>query len=685
VVYRAYDARLKCDVAVKFIRRGQIPTDHLDIVLKRFEREAKRMAKFNHPNIVPVIEYGEHEGNPYLVMPFFPTGTLKTKTGKPIPYQEAARFLIPLAHALAYAHKQGTIHRDVKPANILLTDTGQPMLTDFGIAKVLDLEEGQTLTGTGIIVGTPKYMAPEQWKNRVSPQTDIYALGIVFYELVTGRVPFDSETPAGILEKQLTESLPPPRQFAPNLPIEAEQVIFKALARKPEDRYSDMSAFAVALEKLVVGTMQKNVISEAETAFQESSLPEQIISPRQSELEKISLPSKPYVMERSSRVIHDGSNKEIDSQTAASPPLPTQPKSRQTGFLWLLVVPIGITILIVFFIIQPKQMALVPTSVVMEKQAVVTVTSIPVLRPTEEQSVKPLNLAVTALPSPALTVTTPPSPTLIAIIPLSPTLAATTSTSPTLTLKAPMTPTQHPSFESASGATQISSKDSMVSVYVPAGVFLMGSAATDKDAADDEKPQHKITLEGYWIDKTEVTNVMYKKCVDSGSCGKPGCSHYGDSQYDDHPVVCVDWSLANAYCKWVGGRLPTEAEWEKAARGTDGRIYPWGNDPPSNELFNYDNNIRGTTVVGNFPKGASPYGLLDMAGNVWEWVNDWYGEMYYWNSPRSKPQGPSYGRTRVMRGGSWDYRSWFARSASRSGVNPVISSDNHGFRCVRLP
>ncbi|MBT7790870.1 MAG: serine/threonine protein kinase, partial [Calditrichaeota bacterium] len=162
VVYKAYDTRLETDVAVKVIRTESLPQNTVERALKRFEREAKALARLNHQNIVNVTDYGEYEGKPYLVMPYFPGGTLKQKLGKPIPWQEAVEMLLPIAEALDYAHSQKMVHRDVNPANILLTERGQPMLTDFGIAKVLDIEETMDLTGTSAAVGTPEYMAPEQ-------------------------------------------------------------------------------------------------------------------------------------------------------------------------------------------------------------------------------------------------------------------------------------------------------------------------------------------------------------------------------------------------------------------------------------------------------------------------------------------------------------------------------------------
>ncbi len=254
IVYKAYDTRLERDVAIKFIRTRSIPPDQLEKLLKRFEREAKRTAQFTHPNIIAIMDYGEYEGTPYLVMPYLPGGTLKDMMNihhdKPFPYKEAARLLAPVARALEYAHKRDTIHRDVKPSNILLTDEGQPVLTDFGVAKILDLDEGQTLTGTGMGVGTPKYMAPEQWKNQVVVQTDIYELGVVLYEMVTGRVPYDAETPAEVLAKQITEQPPRPHDLNPLLPQEVEQLLDKALAKDPLKRYTDMGLFADSLERL---------------------------------------------------------------------------------------------------------------------------------------------------------------------------------------------------------------------------------------------------------------------------------------------------------------------------------------------------------------------------------------------------------------------------------------------------
>jgi serine/threonine protein kinase len=255
IVYKARDTRLDIDVAVKVIRTENILPSALQRTLKRFEREAKALARLTHSNIVKVTDYGEYENMPYLVMPLLSGGTLKSKlNGKPMPWQEAVQILIPIADALGYAHKHDIIHRDVKPANILITENGQPMLADFGVAKILDVEETLELTGTGVGIGTPEYMAPEQVTNKlVDARIDIYALGVVFYEMVVGRKPFTADTPMAILFKHASEPLPRPKKFIPALPQAVENVIVKSLAKKPEDRYQNMAEFAKAMEEVSGG------------------------------------------------------------------------------------------------------------------------------------------------------------------------------------------------------------------------------------------------------------------------------------------------------------------------------------------------------------------------------------------------------------------------------------------------
>jgi serine/threonine-protein kinase len=226
--------------------------------------------------------------------------------------------------------------------------------------------------------------------------------------------------------------------------------------------------------------------------------------------------------------------------------------------------------------------------------------------------------------------------------------------------------------------------DGMILLYVPAGEFTMGG-----NSSSEEKPIHKVNLDAFWIDQTEVTNKMYIACVSSGACAPPTytysqsrSNYYGNTQFDNYPVIYVTWDDANTYCEWIGRRLPTEAEWEKAARGVDERTYPWGNKAPSIIYLNFNSFVGDTTEVGNY-LGSSPYGADDMAGNVWEWVNDWYIKTYYQSSPSFNPLGPDSGEGRVLRGGSWNDVDDKVRSAYRSANAPNISNFNYGFRCAR--
>jgi len=253
-VYQAYDTRLERQVAIKIIRQGAFPMETLGEVLKRFEREAKSLARLSHPNIVKVHDFGEYENSPYLVLEYLPGGTLKKVLGKPMPWQEAVRLILPIARGVEYAHQHGIVHRDIKPANILITESGEPMLSDFGIAKILEGETSTVLTGTGMAMGTPDYMAPEQWGGVTSSKSDQYSLAVVLFELVAGRKPYIADTPAAVLIKQATEPLPHLTEFVPDLPEAVEWVLIKALAKDPAERYQNMGEFAHSLEDLLLRT-----------------------------------------------------------------------------------------------------------------------------------------------------------------------------------------------------------------------------------------------------------------------------------------------------------------------------------------------------------------------------------------------------------------------------------------------
>jgi serine/threonine protein kinase len=603
VVYKAYDTRLETDVAVKVIRTENILPSVLERSLKRFEREAKSLARLTHPNIVKVTDYGEFEGKPYLVMPYLPGGTLKDriKQGQ-IPWQEAVRLILPIAQALEYAHEHNIIHRDVKPSNILLTEKGQPMLTDFGVAKLFDMESTADLTGTGMGVGTPEYMAPEQWQGQVSAQTDVYALGVVLYEMVTGRRPYTADTPAALLIKQTNDPLPRPKQFVPGLPDAMEKAIIKALAKQSVTRYQNIAVFSDALEGVI-----------PEKTRIDAPLPQLIRA----------IPQQPL----------------LPTLVAKAVSWPGEKKSM--FFKWLIDI-IGIVFIAVL-------VGLLNGS------------------PTKH------------LPITTSTAIFLPSTTLITIE--IPTITKSPTEPPVYTM---------PSTKTSIEATteEITDAKGVVMQLVPAGEFTMGSDNND----DDEKPIHQVYLDTYYMDKYEVTNRLYHVCASAGICDPPRdtssvtrASYYGNSQFANYPVINVDWYQAKAYCIWRGARLPTEAEWEKAARGTDGLTYPWGegiNCGKANYWGKESGCVGDTTEVGRYPNGISPYGIFDMAGNVWEWIADWYSETYYQNSPFENPIGLSSGKYRGLRGGSWGYLQYGTRASDRFWVEPFDWSASIGFRCA---
>jgi formylglycine-generating enzyme required for sulfatase activity len=254
------------------------------------------------------------------------------------------------------------------------------------------------------------------------------------------------------------------------------------------------------------------------------------------------------------------------------------------------------------------------------------------------------------------------------------------------------------------GSERVSKVDGMAQVYIPDGTFRMGGM--DPDAKKNEKPDHSVTLKGFWMDKLEVTNGMYQICVKTGSCEPPQefksetrDSYFNNTEFNDYPVVYVTWLQAQSYCKWAGRRLPTEAEWERSARGDDFRTYTWGEDRPDSSRGNFNNFVGDTTRAGNFPAGASPFGVLDLAGNVAEWTNDFYSGNYYSQNVSINPPGPGAITKyfdRVVRGGTFRDKFINIRVATRGNVrgsNPDASDINSadylgdfspqiGFRCA---
>ena len=624
VVYKAYDNILECDVAVKFILAQKLEDVNSEKVLKRFKTEAQKTAALNHPNIIPVTDYGEYEGTPYLVMKYMPGGTLKQalierlqNRNGPFSYQEAAAILVPIARALELAHYQGIIHRDVKPSNILLTQTGQPMLTDFGVAKITESTVTLDHTGLGTGIGTPEYMAPEQWegKKEIDGRVDIYGLGVVFYELITGRSPFTADTVPAIMMKVMVDPLPRPKKYCKDIPDSVEKVIFKALARKPENRYSNMGEFAGALEKLTGGKKAGSFL----------------IGWKKTTSEKQDASTHEQTMDTGSLNPQDGHGHKGEFDPGARNPInqpPSKGRKKPVKWYWMLIAGVGI-LAIAFLSFQIIQ------------------------------SVKPSS----TINNPAPTLPPPQS---------TGTLVATQVT--------------QTGFIPQVGVVNFSPKDGVELIYIPAGKFIMG----EKVGVNlNNYPQREVYLNEYWIYKTPVTNEQYKKCVKEGVCSPPWHInspsrewYYNTAEFSGYPVIYVDWDQARTYCRWAGLRLPTEAQWEKAARGTDGRDYPWGNEIPDVAKVFASVNGSDTVRVGNFNLGKSQYGVSDMGGNVWEWVTDWYDENYYSISPLVNPTGPESGSGRVLRGGPLNKDEGYNKTTIRKGDEPSAIDSSYGFRCA---
>ena len=587
-VFKARDTALDRFVALKILHlhRNEDP----DFVA-RFRQEAKTIARLDHPNIVTVYETGEFKGRVYIAMKYLPGRTLSTllKEEGLLPLEKALPILEQVAQALDYAHGWGIVHRDVKPTNIMVEKVGDSLratLMDFGLVK--SLAQSLSATPGNTILGSPEYMAPEQadleQSEEVGPAADRYALGVVAYQMVTGRVPFPGHTLATLNAHQ-HEKVPSPQSFRPELPFVVSTALLKMLTKQPIGRFDSALAFVDSLK----------------TGWK-----------------------------------------------ASSPPFkPSQPNHYIQKPMWLAMLGIGLLGLFLasWSLIHGASTA---TPTVVALQATAT------LSPTV-----PASPSATA--NPTLT-PTPPSPT----------------PSPTATLNLAQLPA-----DPEAGDSWLRPADNALLVYVPAGNFNMGQSSGNSN----EQPTHSVTLDGFWIDQLEVTNAQYRLCVTDNACRPSSYENNFIYNGKDYPVVGVDWQDGANYCAWVGSRLasivvslPNEAQWEYAARGSNNWLYPWGNNPPNANLLNYDFNVNRTTPAGNYENGRSWVGAYDMAGNVREWIADWYGD--YTAEAQMNPAGPESGIFRVMRGGSWFDTPLAIRATVRWGIDPTFSSSVIGFRCV---
>jgi serine/threonine protein kinase len=625
IVYKAYDMHLEREVAIKIIRREAFPPDQLDTILKRFKREAKALGGLSHPNIVGVIDYGEYEGLPYLVMVYLSGGTLKDRLGKPMPWRDAVRLLVPVARALEYTHEHNIINRDVKPSNILMTEKGLPMLTDFGLVKIFEGKDSTNLTASGAGLGTPDYMAPEQWIGEATALSDLYSLGVVLYEMITAHRPYTSDTPAGILLKQANEPLPLPKKYIPDLPQNVESVLLKVLARKPADRYPDMRSFANELQDLLDG---REVTA---TTIKTKRLREQMTG---------KMEIQPQIDQNQIKQVP------VDLSPSPAPPLEPQPVRQKKKFPTLIAALGAFALFVVcglcWFI--NANLNLLAAATTPSSQVVASST--------------PTDMATRILPTQTIQ----------------------TVRKPTETSTPTPTPTEAPL------PVEIKDDKNVPMRLIPAGEFTMGNDKGDTES----RPASSIYVETFYIDKYEVTNERYGACVFAGACKLPKMpgsatrsSYYNNPVFANYPVIYVDWKTAKTYCEWRGARLPTEAEWEKAARGADDeRAYPWGDDFNC-KFANHSGCVGDTAPVNQYDEGQSPYGVYGMSGNVWEWTNSLFS-FYPYSSTDGREDSQSAGN-RIARGGSWHIFGGTGgniRIDMRFKLDPIYYGAYIGLRCA---
>jgi serine/threonine-protein kinase len=657
VVYRARDTQMGREVALKAVRGNPASEQKFT---ERFYLEARTAASLRHPNIIPVYDFGEAEGTLYLAMPFVGAGRTLCdllRERAPLSLEQVLPILTQVADALVYLQEQEPplVHRDVKPANVLLeggADRPTAILTDFGLVR--SMEASTELTRSGTLLGTPAYMAPEQadpgkW-GEVTPLTDVYALSVVAYEMLTGEAPFAGET-LSVLRAHADDPPPSPLERLPDLGEDLAQVLLRALAKPPGERYPDARALVDALRQVAEERVQQEeqqaalagLLAEAQAARQAGDwLTVQDRCVRVMQIDRMHSEALQLMAEATAGLQRESEQEAARRRRAE---LYERGIEAQDAEHWQAALEAfeGVAAGNPDYRDVQERLAQVRAELQSalwydeaiahgeeERWAEACRTWLHVLRERldyrQGDAVARFLDAVTALLGQYDALGTKPDRSQ-GLVP--------------------------PAFEP--GETMVWEKDGKEMVFVEAGSFLYGP--------------HKIEVDlpAFWIDRTPVTNAEYAHFVQDTD-HKPPIHWQGampPNEITEHPVVRVSWRDAQAYAEWAGKRLPTEEQWEKAARGIDGRVYPWGDWEPD-RCNTKEAEIRGTTPVGRYsPQGDSPYGCVDVAGNVWEWT-----------ASEHERGG------RVLRGGSWYNNRSDCGCAARDYFDPDYSYYLFGFRVV---
>ena len=710
-VYKAYQEKLERYVAVKVLSPHFIDEEGF---LERFKQEARAVAQLDHPNILPVYDFDQVGDVVYIVMKYVDTGTLKDLMGAPLDLRATLEIVTQVGLALGFAHRQGVIHRDVKPGNLLLGEGNWALLTDFGLAKIR--VGNRKLTKSGIGLGTPDYMAPEQGLGLpVDGRADLYSLGCMLHEMVTGRVPFEADSGMAVVVKHITESPRPPREFNPRLPLAVEQVILRALEKDPSRRHQTAESMVADLAR-AIGSADQFVLLEnlpAPAPAREPPRPTVRVADT-----KPALPSPaPIVqmreqLERHRPAVEAGvrgvgvwlalrlrhfsqavgavlkrfgqglrrlpamvvalARRANASVSAALPERAPASSSSATSKLSTSATRAKSARSRAGAAAKPAKAGAMPRSLPAARRFADRIRL--AFEAARERFSRRLRLAAIAVLALLLLLLTLwlVGGSAGSVVP-SQRAIATSEATPT---RPAGTPAASPVPDAPAGM-----------LLVRGGTFRMGASGGQFDP--DETPPHRVTVDPFYIDAVEVTVAQFARFASASGFvtdaeKKGDATTWQSADAPDRqrfPVNRVSWNDAAAFCRWYGKRLPTEAEWELAAKGFSEHIYTWGNAFDGNRANTAERGVGQPIAVASLPNSA-PFGAYDMIGNVWEWVADWYGGNYYALSASGNPQGPASGLERVIRGGSFKSDGERATTTIRRKASQDGWSDDIGFRCV---
>lgn len=691
-VYRAIDRKFNKEVALEILPPHLAQNqEYVDL----FHSVAKAAAELSHPNISKIFDEGCENGIHFIAVEFLEGTDLHTMImwkGRLEP-EEAVDIIVPVTEALAYAHGKGIIHKDIRSSNVIVTDTGRPVLTDFWIDHSV---RGTGTSQTTKVLGALEYMSPEQAEGReLNRSSNIYCLGIVLYEALTGKVPFSGGNPFVTVNKIINSSPVPPRQISPSVPTWLEEIVLKCLAKKPQDRFATGAELARALLR----SKYPNVVPLPASSTENKTSSEAKSTARRPETSKRISAQRSSTFSRGDSVVQPAISSDHDL-------IPPSKIEKSTGRLGarsiaqrLIPLAIIVTLLCIFVLArwglwQTGKDGLTPNPPDKNGSTSATLnnpTNVPKPLPSHGQSaLEPIGSNTTSaetesqnLPTPAATTTQKNMATNEVNLPQPkvpekrqgvPSISNGRREVPTITTK-PISPPVVSNPQNIIGNIHW--------IFVQGGSFQMGG-----NDYNYTKPIHAVHVASFYMSATEITFDQYDKYCDATKTKKPSDNGWGRGNM---PVINVSWNDAVAYCRWVSDqagttvRLPTEAEYEYAAHGgnrSHGFVYSGANNVDA--VAWYSSNSQGKShEVGT--KTPNELGIFDLSGNVWEWCEDWYhqnyenapGDGHAWNIE------DQYNPYRVVRGGSASGAAYCSAVSFRFFLLPYFRDNVIGFRCVQ--